>query len=69
MQSQNLDLTGRNDKTRRDYYMDMFGRLRDRLANPERGVGDFYAPTNRAGTANQDFGFAYLLVISIRSGP
>ena len=39
--------------------MDMFGRLRDRLANPERGVGDFYAPTNRAGTANQDFGFAY----------
>lgn len=53
------DLTGRNDKTRRDYYMDMFGRLRDRLANPERGVGDFYAPTNRAGTANQDFGFAY----------
>ena len=31
------DLTGRNDKTRRDYYMDMFGRLRDRLANPERG--------------------------------
>lgn len=53
------DLTGRNDKTRRDYYMDMFGRLRDRLANPERGVGDFYAPTNRSGTANQDFGFAY----------
>lgn len=53
------DLTGKNDRTRRDYYMDMFGRLRDRLANPERGVGDFYAPTNRAGTANQDFGFAY----------
>ena len=53
------DLTGANDRTRRDYYMDMFGRLRDRLANPERGVGDFYAPTNRAGTANQDFGFAY----------
>ncbi len=53
------DLTGKTDRTRRDYYMDMFGRLRDRLANPERGVGDFYAPTNRAGTANQDFGFAY----------
>lgn len=53
------DLTGKGDRTRRDYYMDMFGRLRDRLANPERGVGDFYAPTNRAGTANQDFGFAY----------
>lgn len=53
------DLTGKLDRTRRDYYMDMFGRLRDRLANPERGVGDFYAPTNRAGTANQDFGFAY----------
>lgn len=53
------DMTGRADKTRRAYYIDMFGRLRDRLANPERGVGDFYAPTNRAGTANQDFGFAY----------
>lgn len=53
------DLTGNSDKTRRAYYMDMFGKLRDRLANPERGVGDFYAPTNRAGTANQDFGFAY----------
>lgn len=53
------DLTGTSEKTRRDYYMDMFGRLRDRLANPERGIGDFYAPTNRAGTANQDFGFAY----------
>ncbi len=53
------DLTGKTDRTRRSYYMDMFGKLRDRLANPERGVGDFYAPTNRAGTANQDFGFAY----------
>ncbi len=53
------DLTGSYGRTRRSYYMDMFGRLRDRLANPERGVGDFYAPTNRAGTANQDFGFAY----------
>lgn len=53
------DLTGAKNRTRRSYYMDMFGRLRDRLANPERGVGDFYAPTNRAGTANQDFGFAY----------
>ncbi len=53
------DLTGKKNRTRRAYYMDMFGRLRDRLANPERGVGDFYAPTNRAGTANQDFGFAY----------
>ncbi len=52
-------MTGTADKTRRAYYIDMFGRLRDRLANPERGVGDFYAPTNRAGTANQDFGFAY----------
>ena len=53
------DMTGKSDKTRRAYYIDMFGRLRDRLANPERGEGDFYAPTNRAGTANQDFGFAY----------
>ncbi|MDO5396981.1 MAG: copper amine oxidase N-terminal domain-containing protein [bacterium] len=52
-------LTGTADKTRREYYIDMFARLRDRLANPKRGVGDFYAPTNRAGTANQDFGFAY----------
>lgn len=53
------DLTGSMDRTRREYYIDMFGRLRDRMANPSRGVGDFYAPTNRAGTANQDFGFAY----------
>lgn len=53
------DLTGRMDRTRREFYIDMFGRLRDRMANPSRGVGDFYAPTNRAGTANQDFGFAY----------
>lgn len=53
------DLTGANNRTRRDFYTDMFGRLRERMANPSRGVGDFYAPTNRAGTANQDFGFAY----------
>ncbi len=53
------NLTGSMTRTRRDYYMDMFGRLRDRMANPLRGVGDFYAPTNRAGTANQDFGYAY----------
>ncbi len=53
------DLTGKADRTRRDFYTDMFGRLRDRMANPSRGVGDFYASTNRAGTANQDFGFAY----------
>lgn len=53
------DLTGANNRTRRDFYVDMFGRLRDRMANPLRGVGNFYAPTNRAGTANQDFGFAY----------
>ncbi len=53
------EMTGKAEKTRRAYYIDMFGRLRDRLANPERGEGDFYAPTNRAGTANQDFGFAY----------
>ena len=53
------DLTGGMDRTRREYYIDMFGKLRDRMANPSRGVGDFYAPTNRAGTANQDFGFAY----------
>ena len=35
------DLTGKNDRTRHDYYMDMFSRLHNRLANPERGVGDF----------------------------
>lgn len=53
------DLTGNKDKTRREFYIEMFAKLRDRLANPQRGEGDFYAPTNRAGTANQDFGFAY----------
>lgn len=53
------DLTGKYDRTRREFYIDMFAKLRDRLANPKRGEGDFYAPTNRAGTANQDFGFAY----------
>lgn len=53
------DLTGKKDRTRREFYIEMFAKLRDRLANPQRGEGDFYAPTNRAGTANQDFGFAY----------
>lgn len=60
------DLTGKNDRTRRDFYTDMFGRLRDRMANPSRGVGDFYASTNRAGTANQDFGFAYNANLCVR---
>lgn len=60
------DLTGKNDRTRRDFYTDMFGRLRDRMANPLRGVGDFYAPTNRAGTANQDFGYAYNANLCVR---
>ncbi len=60
------DLTGKNNRTRRDFYTDMFGRLRDRMANPSRGVGDFYASTNRAGTANQDFGFAYNANLCVR---
>lgn len=60
------DLTGSNNRTRRDFYVDMFGRLRDRMANPSRGVGDFYAPTNRAGTANQDFGFAHNANLCVR---
>lgn len=60
------DLTGKMDRTRRDFYTDMFGRLRDRMANPSRGVGDFYAPTNRAGTANQDFGYAYNANLCVR---
>lgn len=51
------DLTGRMDKTRREYYIEMFGKLREYLANPQKG--EFFAPSTRAGTANQDFGFAY----------
>ncbi|WP_143319549.1 hypothetical protein [Clostridium sp. HBUAS56010] len=53
-------ITGDKDRTRRDTYIDMFGRLRERLANPKQGTkGDFYSPQSRAGTANQDFGFAH----------
>ncbi len=51
------DLTGRMDKTRREYYIEMFAKLRDYLAYPPKN--DFYNPASRAGTANQDFGFAY----------
>ncbi len=53
-------LTGTARRTRRETYIDMFGRLRERLANPKQGTkGDFYSPESRAGTANQDFGFAH----------
>ena len=53
-------LTGTARRTRRETYIDMFGRLRERLANPHQGTkGDFYSPESRAGTANQDFGFAH----------
>ena len=53
-------MTGSSERTRRETYIDMFGRLRERLANPKQGTkGDFYSPQSRAGTANQDFGFAH----------
>lgn len=51
------DLTGRMHKTRREWYIEMFAKSRDYLANPAKG--DYYNPATRAGTANQDVGFAY----------
>lgn len=51
------DLTGRKNKTRREWYIEMFAKSRDYLANPSNG--DYYNPRTRAGTANQDVGFAY----------
>lgn len=51
------DLTGRMHKTRREWYIEMFAKIRDYLANPAKG--DYYNPVTRAGTANQDVGFAY----------
>lgn len=51
------DLTGKMDKTRREFYIEMFAKLRDYIAYPPKN--DFYNPASRAGTANQDFGFAY----------
>ena len=51
------DLTGRMNKTRREWYIEMCAKSRDYLANPAKG--DYYNPATRAGTANQDVGFAY----------
>ncbi|MGI6180365.1 stalk domain-containing protein [Butyricicoccus intestinisimiae] len=51
------DMTGKATVTRRASYIEMFAKLRDYLADPVKG--DFYDPKTRAGTANQDFGFAY----------
>ncbi|OMD66581.1 hypothetical protein BSK62_11415 [Paenibacillus odorifer] len=51
------DLTGIAKVTRRVTYIEMFARLRDYMYMPAKG--DFYDPNTRAGTANQDFGFAY----------
>lgn len=51
------DLNGVADTTRRAAYIEMFAKLRDYQYSPPQG--DFYDPGTRAGTANQDFGFAY----------
>ncbi|HWT75565.1 MAG TPA: hypothetical protein VN258_12740, partial [Mobilitalea sp.] len=58
------DLTGRNNRTRRDYYIDMFAKLRNFLNNPNGK--DFYDPDSKAGTLNQDFGFAYTANEAVR---
>ncbi|MGN0243291.1 MAG: hypothetical protein ACI4CT_04420 [Lachnospiraceae bacterium] len=51
------DLTGKMNKSRREWYMEMFAKIREYLANPTKG--DYYNPVTRAGTANQDGGFAF----------
>jgi len=51
------NLTGKLTITRRQSYIEMFAKIRDYLA--KTGNGNFYDPESRAGTANQDFGFAY----------
>lgn len=51
------DLDGVADMPRRTAYIEMFAKLRDYQFSPVKG--DFYDPNTRAGTANQDFGFAY----------
>ncbi len=58
------DLTGRNNRTRREFYIDMFGALREWLYSPNGK--DFYDPSSRAGTTNQDFGFAYFTNEAVR---
>jgi hypothetical protein len=50
-------LTGQLTQTRRASYIEMFAKLRNYMFTPAKG--DFYDPAARAGTANQDFGFAY----------
>lgn len=51
------DLDGEAEITRRASYIEMFAKVRDYQFSPVKG--DFYDPNTRAGTANQDFGFAY----------
>ena len=59
------DLTGRNHRTRREYYIDMFAKLRDFLKEPNGK--NFYDPSSKAGTTNQDFGFAYFANEAVRA--
>ncbi|MGG4484048.1 putative Ig domain-containing protein [Paenibacillus illinoisensis] len=56
-EKQDYNLDGEIDISRRTAYIQMFAMLRDYQYSPVKG--DFYDPTTRAGTANQDFGFAY----------